>query len=247
MKISLSWLKELVDFKLNPKELADQLSLKSIGVKQITSDYIELDLTYNRGDLLSLRGVAREISAITNSELIFKEQSPLQSNLPQTPVKVENSKLCPFYAVARIENLKVEQSNETWVKRLSESGIRSVNNIADITNLIMIEFGQPMHAFDSDSIGVDASGNRKIIVRCAKKGEKIKTLDGKQRQFETSDLLITDSEKAVGIAGVMGGENSEVSYSTTSIFLEAAIFDPISIRKTSTRLGLVSEASKRFV
>lgn len=241
MKISLSWLKELVNYNLTPQELAEKLSLVSIGVKQITDDFLELDLTYNRGDLLSLRGIAREISAITNSELIFKEQLPLQSNLPQTSVKVESSKLCPFYAIAKIENLKVEESNEIWVKRLSDSGIRSVNNIADVTNLIMVEFGQPMHAFDARGVKDEL-----IIVRTAKKGEGITTLDGKLRDLNPEDLLIADAFNNLGIAGVMGGKDSEISNTTSTIMLEAAIFDPVTIRKTTKRQGLYSEASKRF-
>ncbi|MBI2020555.1 phenylalanine--tRNA ligase subunit beta [Candidatus Daviesbacteria bacterium] len=241
MKVSISWLQELVKFDLNPQKLADLLSLKSIGVKQITDDFLELDLTYNRGDLLSLRGVARELAAITNSEVTFGDSNHAKYDIPSTPVKIEDEKLCPVYCVAKIENLKVEQSDETWVKKLSDSGIRSVNNIADVTNLIMLEFGQPMHAFDAKGVKDET-----IIVKTAKKGERITTLDGKTRDLKTSDLLIADSLNALGIAGVMGGKDSEVNDSTTTILLEAAIFDPVSIRNTSQSQGLSSEASKRF-
>lgn len=240
MKVSLSWLKEFVNFKLSPQELADQLSLRSIGVKQVTKDYIELDLTYNRGDLLSVRGVAKEVAAITNSKTTSVDQPFSKYNLPKTPVKVENSKLCSVYCIAKIGNLKVEHSNETWVKKLSDSGIRSVNNIADVTNLIMLEYGQPMHAFDADK----ARGG--VRVRVAKENEKIKTLDGKERTLSEEDLVIADEEKAIGIAGVMGGKNTEISSSSSTLLLEAAIFDPVAIRRTSKRHGLYSEASKRF-
>lgn len=241
MKVSLSWLKELVEFKLSPPELADQLSLRSIGVKTITDEYIELDLTYNRGDLLSLRGVAREVAAITNSKLFFEQLPAPQFDLPQTPVKVENNNLCPVYCVAKIEKLKVEESHDTWVKKLSESGIRSVNNIADVTNLIMLEYGQPMHAFDAAKVREET-----LVVRVAKAGEKLTTLDGKVRNLEKEDLLIADTQKPLGLAGVMGGKDSEVSPATTAILLEVAIFDPINNRGTTKRHGLFSEASKRF-
>ena len=240
MKVSLSWLKELVDYNLTPQKLADQLSLRSIGIRAVSDDYIELDLTYNRGDLLSLRGVAREVAALTGSKKTFEDLPFPKYNLPQTPVKVENSKLCPLYTVAKIENLKVEDSDETWVKKLSESGQRSINNIADVTNLIMIEFGQPMHAFDA--LKVEES----LVVRAAKTGEKLTTLDGKIRHLDKEDLLIADTQKPLGLAGVMGGKNSEVSSQTTTILLEAAIFDPVVNRKTAKRHGLFSEASKRF-
>lgn len=241
MKVSLSWLKELVKYDLSPTQLADQLSLKSIGVKQITDDFLELDLTYNRGDLLSLRGVAREVAAITDSEVTFEDTNLPKSDHPVIPVKIESSNLRTVYCVAKIEYLKVEHSNETWVKKLSDSGTRSVNNVADVTNLVMLEYGQPMHAFDARGVKDET-----IIVRTAKEGERITTLDGKTRDLKTSDLLIADPLNALGIAGVMGGKDSEVSDLTTTILLEAAIFDPVSIRNTSKTQGLYSEASKRF-
>src|SRR3989344_3795828 len=246
MKISLNWLKELVDFNLTTKELAEKLSLVSIGIKQQTLDFLELDLTYNRGDLLSLQGVAREVSAITGSKLLFsppdeKDYPWTGKDLPETPVRVEEQNLCPVYCIATIENLKVEQSPESWVKRLSDCGMRTVNNIADVTNLIMLQYGQPMHAFDAAKVA-----EQTLIVRCAQKGEKLITLDGKRRDLNQSDLLIADPKNSLGLAGVMGGKDSEVSNSSTKVLLEAAIFDPVVIRKTSKRHGLNSEASKRF-
>src|SRR3989338_7893421 len=245
MKVSLSWLKELVDYQLTSEELANKLSLTSIGVKQQTEDYLELDLTYNRGDLLSLWGVAYEVSAITDAPLKFLGDIPddyiwVGKNLPQVKVEIEEEKLCPVYCVAKIENLKVEHSDDTWIKKLSDSGMRYINNIADATNLIMLEYGQPMHAFSAKAIK-----NETIKVRVSKKGEMLKTLDNKVRKLE-DDLLITDSESILGMAGVMGGKDSEISEDTTTILLEAAIFEPLSIRKTSKRHGLYSEASKRF-
>lgn len=242
MKISLNWLKELVDYKLDPQQLADQLSLKTIGVKQVANDFLELDLTYNRGDLLSLRSVAREVAAITDSPVKFKEDSVSieNSDLSQLAIEVEDENLCSVYCLVKIEGIKVEQSDETWVKKLSDCGIRAINNIADVTNLIMLEYGQPMHAFDADKV------NGRVSVRKAIRDERIKTLDDKTRELDTEDLVIADEEGPIAIAGVMGGKNSEVSDYTTSILLEAAIFDPATVRKTSKKLGLFSEASKRF-
>ncbi len=245
MKVSKNWLKELVDLKVSPEELVRLLPLRIIAVKDEKPDYIELDMKgYNRADLLSLRGVAYEVAAITDSSVKFREEEGSiwqKGNLPKVNVSVEDSALTPVYCIAKIENLKVDQSNETWVKKLNNSGIRSVNNLADITNLIMVEYGQPLHAFDASQVTDET-----IIVKTAKEDEELVTLDGKVRKLTSEDLLITDPKKTLGLAGVMGGKNSEVSQSTSTILLEAAIFDPKTLRKTATRLGLISEASKRF-
>lgn len=246
MKVSSNWLKELVDYQLSAGNLADQLSLSSIGVKQQTEDYLELDLTYNRGDLLSMRGVAYEVSAITNSPLRFLAQTPqdfiwVGKNLPKVSVKVKDEQLCPVYCVAKIEGLKIGSSNNHWGKKLIDCGIRSIDNITDITNLVMLEYGQTIHAFDADKV-VDET----MIVRLAKTGEKFITLDGKTRNLTNQDLLITDPKGILSLSGIMGGKNSEITDITNSILLEVAIFDPISIRKTSQRFGIHSEASKRI-
>lgn len=245
MKVSIDWLKELVDLQVPIEEVTRLLPLLTIGLKEVTPEYFELDMKgYNRADLLSLRGVAYEISAITDSPLSFQENSGYtwkNKNISEVEAQVENSKLAPVYCLAKIEGLKVEKSNPQWIKKLNESGMRSVNNIADITNLVMLEYGQPLHSFDADIVE-----DGTIIVRTAKSGEEIVTLDNKKRKLETSDLLITDPEKALGLAGVMGGKNSEVADSTTAIILEAAIFDPVNLRQTASRLNLQSEASRRF-
>lgn len=247
MKVSKNWLKELVKLNVPVEEVERLLPLRTIATKEITDKFIELDMKgYNRADLLSLRGIAYEVSAITDSKINFSEKAGndylwIEKSLEQVEVKVEDENICPVYCVAKIENLKVEQSNDAWVQKLTDSGIRSVNNIADITNLIMLEYGQPLHAFDGDMVK-----DQKIIVRNAKSAEKLITLDSKERKLSEKDLLITDPEKALGIAGVMGGKNSEVTDKTTTILLEAAIFEPTTLRKTATKLGLQSEASKRF-
>lgn len=245
MKVSINWLKELVDLKEPIEKLVEILNLKTIGTKEVTDKFIELDMKgYNRADLLSLRGVAYETAAITDSQIKFEEPNGTyfwtDKSLPELEVNVEDEKLTPIYCLAKIEGLKVEKSPEDWVKKLEDSGYRSINNVADLTNLLMLEYGQPMHAFDAGKV----SGN--VGVRLAKHNETIQTLDEKDRQLTTEDLLIVDDKGPIGLAGVMGGKDSEISDATTSVLLEAAIFDPGTLRKTATRLGLTSEASKRF-
>lgn len=247
MLVSINWLKELVNLNIPVKDLVAMLPLRTIGTKEVTDQSIELDMKgYNRSDLLSMRGVAYEVSALTSSNIYFSETEGndfvwnSKDRLPEIKVTIENSKLSPFYCVAKIENIKVTKSSEEWVARLKECGVRSVNNIADITNLVMFEYGQPLHAFDADKV------EGEIRVRVGKNNEKIVTLDDKERLLTETDLVIADEKKALAIAGVMGGKNSEISNSTSTLLLEAAIFDPVNTRRTTTSLGLPSEASKRF-
>ena len=247
MKVSLNWLKELVDYQLTPGELSDRLSLSSIGVKQQTEDYLELDLTYNRGDLLSMRGVAYEVAALTDSPLRFLAPTPedftwVSKKLGKTPVEIKDVQLSEVQCVAKIEGLKVDLSPKEWIKKLTDCGMRSVNNIADVTNLIMLEYGQPLHAFDAKSVE-----DQTIIVRRAEKGEELVTLDNKLRKLTSDDIVLADTKVPLDVAGVMGGKDTEVKKDTNTILLSASMFNPLMVRKTSTRLGLYSEASKRFL
>lgn len=245
MKISKSWLKELVNLNCSDNELINLLPLRTIGTKEITDDFIELDMKgYNRADLLSMRGVAQEVAAITGSSVKFAEKSEADlifndKQIPHLETFVENTNLAPLYTLVKIEGVKVLPSPPEWIKKLADCGIRSINNIADLTNLIMLEYGQPIHAFDADKV----KGN--VGVRLAKKGEKLTTLDGKLRELN-DDLVIADDNGPIGLAGVMGGKDSEITDSTTSVLLEAAIFDSVSIRKTTQKHNLPSEAAKRF-
>jgi len=247
MKVSKSWLKELVELKISIDEVEKLLPLRTIGTKEITENFIELDMKgYNRADLLSMRGVAREVAAITDSEIKFtevphKDYVWVEQSLPELKVEVEDDKLCPIYCVAKIEGLKVGGSPKDWVKKLEDCGIRSINNIADLTNLMMLEYGQTMHSFDAAKVADET-----MIVRLAKEGEQFETLDGKNRILTSEDLLITDPKGILSLSGIMGGKDSEITEDTDSILLEVAIFDPVSIRKTGQRLGLHSEASKRI-
>ena len=184
MKVSKNWLKELVDLNISDDELVRLLPLRTIGIKEVTPDFIELDMKgYNRADLLSLRGVAFEVVAITQSKLKFEEKDTAEfiwvdKSLNEVGVNVEDEDLAPIYCIAKIEGLKVEPSDNNWVKKLSDSGIRSINNVADVTNLVMVEYGQPLHAFDASAVE-----GEKIVVRTAKEGEELETLDGKKRKF----------------------------------------------------------------
>ncbi len=248
MKIAVEWLKELVELKTTTSELVGLIPFRiQGGIKEANDRTIELDLKgYNRADLLSMRGVAYEVAAITGSTVKFSEPDEsryfwIEKELPKLEVKVEDEIASPFYCLIKIDGLKVEQSSKEVQQKLADSGIRSVNNVADITNLMMLEYGQPMHAFDTATIKDES-----ILVRRASSNENLVTLDGKERKLTLEDIVIADSEKAVGLAGVMGGANSEITEKTASILLEAAIFDPIQLRKTATRLNLVSEAGKRF-
>ncbi len=248
MKVSIDWLKELAEINIKQDKLPDLISLRTQGgVKELTNQYIELDLKgYNRADLLALRGVAFEIAAITDSKVKFKEPEKneyvwVNKNLAKTPGALGEEKLNANQGVPEVDGLEIDKAPENWIKKLESSGMRSVNNIADITNLIMLEYGQPLHAFDAATVKDDA-----IITRRAKKDEEIVTLDGKVRKLSSEDIVLADEEKSLDVAGVMGGKDTEVKESTITILLSASLFNAQMVRVTSQKLKLASEASKRF-
>ncbi len=248
MKVSLSWLKELVDIDFEPEELASSLEMVGIGVEgieKIEDDFIfDLEITPNRPDCLGHIGVAREISAIFNKSLKLPEISYIEeSNEIQNFVSVEiyDPELCPRYCGVVIRDFKVGPSPEKIRKRLESLGLRSINNAVDITNYLLLLTGHPVHAFDLKKIR-----KNKIIIRRAMKGESILTLEGTVKVLDEETLVIADGVKPVAIAGVIGGEESGVKDDTTDIFLESAYFNPFSIRRTSKRLGISTEASYRF-
>ncbi|MCX5679229.1 MAG: phenylalanine--tRNA ligase subunit beta [Candidatus Omnitrophica bacterium] len=247
MRISYNWLKEYVDIKESPEDLSDTLmsaGLPTESIEAIGSDKIlEVEVTANRPDWLSYIGVAREVAAITGRKLKIPKIEKIKTpdTKEQIKIRVEDRALCPIYTARIIKNVKVGES-PSWLKvRLEAMGLRPVNNIVDITNFCLFETGEPMHAFDLDKL----SGGE-VLVRKAKKGEKIIAIDGVERTLEDSMLVIADSSKPVAIAGVMGGLKTEVNYSTKNILLEAAYFEPISIRRTSRKLSLSSDSSYRF-
>ena len=209
----------------------------------LDDEIIELSITPNRADALSMRGVAYEVAAIYDKSVHFKGFPLLETQEQageQLSVAIETDK-APFYAARILENVTIAPSPQWLQNLLMNAGIRPINNVVDVTNYILLYFGQPMHAFDLDTF----EGNQ-IVVREACAGEKLVTLDDEERELETSDLVIAVADKPVALAGVMGGAATEISSQSRRVVLEAAVFDGTSIRKTSGRLNLRSESSSRF-
>ena len=205
------------------------------------NDYIlDLSITPNRADALSMRGLTYELGALYNNKVNFNDVEK-EENYEATSLQVAiESDSCRNYVGQVVKNVEVK-SSPLWLQtRLMNSGIRPINNIVDITNYVLLEFGQPMHAFDKDLVG------DKIVVRDAKEGEVLETLDGEERKLQTTDLVITDGTRAIALGGVMGGKNTEVSEETKNIILESAYFNPTSVRRTSAAHGLRSDSSARF-
>lgn len=241
--------------KLLPKELQEGILVLPqdtvigtpiVDVLAINDHVLELDLTPNRSDCLSMLGVAYEVAAILGRDVKLPAVDAEASTngevaRDKVSVKITATELNSHYAARYISGVKIGPSPLWLQNRLMAAGIRPINNIVDVTNFVMLEFGQPLHAFDADRL----AGGR-IEVRSAREGEVLVTLDDQERKLDPSMLLITDGEKQIGIAGVMGGANSEVTESTVNIVLESAKFDGGSVRKTSRQLGLRSEASIRF-
>ncbi len=206
---------------------------------------IEIDLTPNRPDCLGVIGIAREIAAITRSQL--KKPSIILTEAPEiktayfVEVEILNPESCPRYIARYVENVKIAPSPRWLVKKLEAVGLRSINNVVDVTNYVMMETGQPLHAFDFDLLE-----GHKIIVRHAKKNEQFTTLDGQIHQLPENALLICDAKKPVALAGIMGGLNSEISSSTKRVLLESAYFNPNNIRRTAKLLGIFTDSSQRF-
>jgi len=210
----------------------------------LTDTVFEIGLTPNRPDCASMIGVAREIAAIESEKLIypeisFDETGPDCSSM--TSVTIDNPDHCPRYAARVMLDIQIAPSPKWLQKRLCAIGLRPINNVVDITNFVMMESGQPLHAFDYDLLD-----ENRIVVRTAKKNEKFTTLDKKERKMEDDMLFICDGKKPVAVAGVMGGLNSEINNNTRRVLLESAYFNPTSVRRTSKRLGLSTDASYRF-
>jgi len=205
---------------------------------------VEFEITSNRPDCFSIIGLARESAATFGTPFRIPEVKVKELGSPiegKASVEIKAPDLCPRYAARIVENVKIEPSPRWMQERLKAAGVRPINNIVDITNYVMLEYGQPMHAFDLEYLK-----GRSIIVRRAEEGEKIRTLDGQDRELDASMLVIADAERAVAVAGVMGGENSEILPTTKTILFESANFDGISVRLTAKKLGMRTEASGRF-
>lgn len=221
-------------------ESEQKLGADAVEVLGLNDYILDLSITPNRADALSMRGLAYELGALYNQKVTFPD-SEVEENYSDTELKVVvESDSCKNYLGQVVKNIEVKDSPLWLQTRLMNSGIRPINNIVDITNFVLLEFGQPMHAFDKDLVG------NSIVVRNAKEGEVLETLDGEERKLQESDLVITDGTKPIALGGVMGGKNTEVSNNTKNIILESAYFNPVSIRRTSAAHGLRSDSSARF-
>src|SRR2546430_7692678 len=248
MFISYNWLRELTGTKLDPQQVRDRLTNVGLAIDSVEArrddSVLDVEVPSNRGDCLSHVGIARELAAIDKSQVsIPKSQPPGTKGKTSdfTSVEILDPDLCPRYAARVVRGVKIAPSPEWLVKKLEAIGQRPINNVADITNYVLHELGQPLHAFDLAKLV-----SNRIVVRRAKKGETIKTLDGVDRTLDSEMLVIADADKAVALAGVMGGEDSEISNSTVDVLIESAYFDPSSVRRTARMLSLHTEASHRF-
>jgi len=251
MKFSFNWLKEYLDFNLSPEKLAEILTVHSFEagvVKKLKNDAVlDIDILPNRfSDASSHWGIAREIKALLL--MLYGEKHSLkklktvsaEKNKQSLIVEVEDPILCPRYSVALIKNVKVGPSPKWLKEKLSACGVGSINNIVDITNFIMLELGQPIHAFDFDKI------NGKIIIRKARKGEEMETLDGKKRILDEETLVIADEDSVLALASIKGGRKAEITDKTKNILLEAAYFERRQIYLSAKKLKIESDAARRF-
>ena len=253
MKISLNWLQTLVDIDilgLEAERLARALTMVGLAVdlvEPVGDDFVfDVDVTTNRPDCLNHLGIARELAAQYRLKLRLPDFSSPRTHAAEAAgfpvaIGIEDPDLCPRYSGRVLTRVKIGESPEWLRKRLESVGQRPISNVVDITNYVLFELGQPLHAFDYSKLD-----GQRIVVRRARAGEWIRTLDGVGRELADSMLMICDASRPVAVAGVMGGEDSEIGEGSTSILLESAYFDPASIRRTSKALGLSTEASYRF-
>ncbi len=248
MKVSLNWLKDFVDVPADPRELKSRLTMLGLGVESFTADgedeILEAEITTNRPDCLSHYGIAREIATtylkpLKRLDVVVKESEPAASG--EIGIEILNPDLCARYCGRVIRNVEVKPSPQWLARRLQAVGLRPINNVADVTNYVLMELGHPLHAFDLARLA-----ERQIVVRRARPGETLKMLDGATRALTVDNLVIADAGRPVALAGVMGGEESAITAATKSVLLESAWFDPVTIRRTAKMHGLHTEASHRF-
>lgn len=252
MRVPFEWLKEFVDIKESPHDVAHRLTMIGLeveAVEQVDGDVVfEVNVTPNRPDCLSIIGIARELSAAYKIPLVFPEHDVLaETGELDFNVDIVDAELCHRYAGRIVRNLKIVPSPDWLKNKLKKCNIRSINNVVDVTNYVLLELGHPLHAFDLKTI----KGHRIIVgtprsIKGQGAGIKFKTLDGIEREMPDDSLLIWDMERPIAIAGVMGGMETEVADSTVDIFIESAYFEPVSVRRTSKALGLKTESSYRF-
>ena len=253
MKLSCRWLKKFVDFQGDPQSLAHRLTMAGLEVEALEKVrhgngeedvVLEIGLTPNRGDCLSIHGLAREVAALTGNPLKEPTVELVESGNPVedfASVTLEEPGMCPRYLARVITDVKIGPSPQWMVDLLRSVGQRSINNIVDVTNYVMFEWGHPLHAFDYDLLH-----EKRIVVRRAGRGESFETIDRTQCRLHEAVLVIADGKRAVALAGIMGGLNSEVGGGTQTILLECAYFDPSAVRKTAKEYKVHSESSHRF-
>jgi phenylalanyl-tRNA synthetase beta chain len=248
MLISYNWLRELTATASTPLELREKLTMVGLAidaVEEIEGDSVlDVEVPSNRPDCLSHIGIAREVAVIEKSLVQSPKSKVLQTRGKASDfaaVEIKAMDLCPRYAARIVRGVKIGPSPAWLQKRLGEIGQRPINNVADITNYVLHEFGQPLHAFDLAKLG-----QQRIVVRRAAVGEKLTTLDGVERKLDQQMLVIADATQPVALAGIMGGLDSEISAGTTDVLIESAYFNPDSVRHTARRLAMDTEASRRF-
>lgn len=249
MKISTNWLKDFVTLAPPLERIAERLTMAGLEVKRVEprpelkDTIFEVEITTNRPDWLSHLGVAREIHALENTGLkLPSHEGPSDRFTPSGwKLDLKEAEGCPYYTACLLEGVQNGPTPDWMQNRLAVCGLRSISLMVDITNYVLLEVGQPLHAFDADSIR-----GREVVVRRARSQETLVALDGKRYGLSSNDLVIADHDRAVALAGVMGGQETEVSERTRNLLLESAFFDPRWVRKTSLRLGLSSESSYRF-
>ncbi len=254
MKFSESWLREFVDPPITSQQLVDQLTMAGLEVEEaipckseisgaaVNDTILDISITPNRGDCLSLTGIAREVAVLNNLKLGSRRGRSVKDRTSSVRnIRLQEPKACPRYLGRIIDNIDMSKSAPSWVtERLRCSGIKSVNEIVDLTNYVMLEFGQPMHVFDNAKLQGD------IVVRLAESGEKIQLLDGQNLTLKNNTLVIADSNVAIAIAGIMGSQQSAVTDSTQSVFVECAFFTPQAIQGRARQYGLQTDASYRY-
>jgi phenylalanyl-tRNA synthetase beta chain len=250
MKVVYSWLKDFVDVTATPQELASRLALSGTNIGSVENGahgaVIDAEVSSNRPDCLGHHGIAREVSAIYKLPLKHVSPKPAEGSAKASDavkVEIQSPDLCGRFTARVIRNVKIQPSPK-WLKdRLEASGVASISNVVDVSNYVMLELGHPLHTFDYDKVR-----DHKIVVRRAKPAEKMRTLDGVERQFDSNLCMISDGDgsRAVGIGGIMGGAETEISFSTKNVLIECAWFEPVAIRRAARFLKLHTEASTRF-
>jgi len=250
MKVVYNWLKDFVDVTAPPDELASRLALSGTNIGSVENGphgaVIDAEVSSNRPDCLGHYGIAREVSAVYKLPLKSVSPKPVEGSAKASEavhVEIQSPELCGRYTARVIRGVKIQPSPPWLRERLEASGVASISNVVDVSNYVMLELGQPLHAFDYDKVR-----DHRIVVRRAKPGEKMHTLDGVERTFDPGICMIADGDgaRAVGIGGIMGGAETEISFSTKNVLIECAWFDPIAIRRATRFLRLHTEASTRY-